>query len=56
MTRHANCTHKATKADRDICRTAAQSGRTYDEQRRLIIQANAIANRRATIAATKKGN
>lgn len=50
MTTHANCTHPKTKAARALCRTAAASGRTHDEQRKLNIQDNATASRRAVIA------
>ena len=50
-TTHTNCTHPSTKAARALCRTAAASGRTHDEQRKLTILDNATASRRAMIDA-----
>ena len=46
---HADCTHEATSAARAICRKAADSGRTHDEQIKLIIRDNRTASRKAII-------
>lgn len=46
---HADCTHPRTPAARAICRKAADSGRTHDEQVKLIIRDNRTASRKAII-------